>query len=81
MNLPETLDDSCARGVADSFRRAPRRDPSARRLRADETFLRALHHVLFDVHVVEGDLVCVESGQVFPIEEGRPNMMIDESLL
>ena len=50
-------------------------------LRRDEAFLRALQHVLFDVHVIEGQLVCEESGQTFPIEEGRPNMMLDESLL
>ena len=43
--------------------------------------MRALHHVLFDVHILEGELVCVESGQVFPIEEGRPNMMLDEDLV
>ncbi|EGB06226.1 hypothetical protein JL720_2787 [Aureococcus anophagefferens] len=50
-------------------------------LRGDEAFLRALQHVLFDVHVIEGQLVCEESGQTFPIEEGRPNMMLDEGLL
>ena len=49
-------------------------------LRRDDAFLRALQHVLFDVHVIEGSLVCEESGQTFPIEEGRPNMMLDESL-
>ncbi|KAJ8610823.1 hypothetical protein CTAYLR_006467 [Chrysophaeum taylorii] len=45
----------------------------------DDAFLRALHHVLFDVHVIEGQLVCEETGQVFPIEEGRPNMMLAET--
>jgi len=61
----------------------PRRGRAARarRLVADDDFLRALHHVLFDVHILEGELVCVESGQVFPIEEGRPNMMLDEDLV
>mmetsp|Transcript_644 Transcript_644/g.1899 ORF Transcript_644/g.1899 Transcript_644/m.1899 type:complete len:128 (+) Transcript_644:63-446(+) len=60
----------------------PRRaSPSvARRSRTDDEFLRALHRVLFDVHVLEGRLVCKESGQVFPIEEGRANMMISEEL-
>jgi len=50
-------------------------------LRGDEAFLRALHHVLFDVHVIQGQLVCRESNQVFPIDEGRPNMMLPESLV
>ena len=49
-------------------------------LRKDEAFLRALHHVLFDVHVIKGQLICVESDHVFPIAEGRPNMMLPESL-
>lgn len=48
--------------------------------RSDDAFLRALHHVLFDIHVIEGRLVCKESGQVFPIENGRANMMIPEDL-
>ena len=29
-----------------------------------------LHHVLFEVHVIDGDLVCPESGRRFPIKEG-----------
>ena len=49
-------------------------------LRKDVDFQKALHHVLFDVHVVEGELVCQESGQVFPILEGRPNMMLPEDV-
>ena len=50
-------------------------------LKTDEAFLRALHHILFDVHVVEGSLRCVESGQVFPISDGRPNMMLPEEVV
>mmetsp|Transcript_22661 Transcript_22661/g.65971 ORF Transcript_22661/g.65971 Transcript_22661/m.65971 type:complete len:123 (-) Transcript_22661:313-681(-) len=44
----------------------------------DLTFVEALHRVLMDLHVVEGDLVCPESGQVFPIVNGIPNMKISE---
>ncbi|KAJ1456734.1 hypothetical protein M885DRAFT_517164 [Pelagophyceae sp. CCMP2097] len=50
-------------------------------LRGDGDFLRALHHVLFDVHVLEGRLVCAETGHVFPIEQGRPNMTLPEELV
>ena len=46
----------------------------AEALLADEAFLRAIHHVLLDVHVVRGALVCPESGHSFPIEDGIPNM-------
>lgn len=50
-------------------------------MRGDLDFRLALHHVLFDVHVLEGELVCVESGHAFPIEDGRPNMMLDEDMV
>ncbi|KAG5186054.1 hypothetical protein JKP88DRAFT_162383 [Tribonema minus] len=47
-------------------------------LLGDEAFLRALHRVLMDVHVVAGALVCPESGRRFPIAHGIPDMMIAE---
>ena len=43
--------------------------------------LRALHHVLFDVQVLEGSLACAESGQQFPIAEGIANMMLPEEVV
>ena len=46
-----------------------------------ETFLKALHHVLLEVHVEEGTLVCPESGHRFSIEQGIPNMLLDEDLV
>ena len=46
--------------------------------RREDAFLRALHRLLFDVHVLEGQLICRESQQVFPIQDGRPNMMLPE---
>ncbi len=50
-------------------------------LRGDDAFLRALHHVLFDVQVLEGSLCCSESGQVFPIAEGIADMMLPEAVV
>mmetsp|Transcript_5652 Transcript_5652/g.18458 ORF Transcript_5652/g.18458 Transcript_5652/m.18458 type:complete len:122 (+) Transcript_5652:74-439(+) len=50
-------------------------------LTGDDAFLRALHHVLFDVHVIEGKLVCRESDHVFSVDDGRPNMMLPEDLV
>lgn len=43
-----------------------------------DTFLKALHHVLLEVHVEEGVLICPESGHRFPISQGIPNMLLDE---
>lgn len=47
----------------------------------DEEFLRALHNTLFDVHVMEGALVCPETGRRFPINGGVPNMMLEDAEL
>ena len=47
----------------------------------DEAFLAALHHILMDVHVTEGMLVCPESGHQFPIANGTPNMILPEELV
>jgi multifunctional methyltransferase subunit TRM112 len=41
----------------------------------DDNILRVLHHLLFDMHLTEGELVCPESGQRFPVTNGIPNMM------
>lgn len=53
-------------------------DPS---LLLEPAFIDALHHVLMDVHVLEGRLECPESGQMFAVNDGVTNMMLDEALL
>ncbi|XP_008837159.1 multifunctional methyltransferase subunit TRM112-like protein [Nannospalax galili] len=44
----------------------------------DETFLRKMHHVLLEVDVLEGTLQCPESGRLFPISRGIPNMLLSD---
>ncbi|XP_004596924.1 multifunctional methyltransferase subunit TRM112-like protein [Ochotona princeps] len=44
----------------------------------DEEFLRKLHHVLLEVEVLEGTLQCPESGRLFPISRGIPNMLLSD---
>lgn len=44
----------------------------------DENFLRKMHHVLLEVDVVEGTLQCPESGRLFPISRGIPNMLLND---
>jgi len=53
----------------------------------DEAFLQALHHVLlqvrtnalmFQLHVVEGEMVCPACSHVYPIRNGIPNMLLAE---
>mmetsp|Transcript_27792 Transcript_27792/g.76508 ORF Transcript_27792/g.76508 Transcript_27792/m.76508 type:complete len:138 (-) Transcript_27792:231-644(-) len=45
---------------------------------SDEDFLRRLHFLLFDVHLVEGKLVCPESGREFPVNDRIPNMLLND---
>jgi multifunctional methyltransferase subunit TRM112 len=44
----------------------------------DEEFLQRLHHVLLEVHLVEGSLLCPETGRKFPVKDGIPNMLLNE---
>ncbi|BES88216.1 Trm112p-like protein [Nesidiocoris tenuis] len=44
----------------------------------NEEFLRKVHHVLLEIEVVEGDLICPETGRKFPITSGIPNMLLNE---
>ncbi|XP_068832020.1 multifunctional methyltransferase subunit TRM112-like protein isoform X3 [Capricornis sumatraensis] len=44
----------------------------------NEEFLRKMHHVLLEVEVLEGTLQCPESGRVFPISRGIPNMLLSD---
>jgi multifunctional methyltransferase subunit TRM112 len=47
-------------------------------IKADVDMLKELHHLLLEVHVLEGHLVCPESGRRFPIKDGIPNMLLHE---
>jgi multifunctional methyltransferase subunit TRM112 len=40
--------------------------------------LDVLHHLLMNVHVRNGALICPESHREFPIRDGIPNMILHE---
>ncbi|XP_037933754.1 multifunctional methyltransferase subunit TRM112-like protein [Teleopsis dalmanni] len=44
----------------------------------NEELLKKLHHLLLEIDVIEGELQCPETGRVFPITEGVPNMLLNE---
>merc|ERR1711879_290771 len=44
----------------------------------DEELLQKLHFFLFDIHLVDGSLVCPESGREFPVKDRIPNMLLNE---
>ncbi|WVO13230.1 hypothetical protein L204_100843 [Cryptococcus depauperatus] len=43
-----------------------------------EEQIQALHHVLFEMHVEEGNMTCRGCGHVYPISNGIPNMLLAE---
>lgn len=44
----------------------------------DEMFLKALHDVIMDFHIEEGDLICPKCERKFPISMGIPNMLLHD---
>mmetsp|Transcript_28424 Transcript_28424/g.43531 ORF Transcript_28424/g.43531 Transcript_28424/m.43531 type:complete len:136 (+) Transcript_28424:110-517(+) len=44
----------------------------------DEELLKKLHLLMFDIHVVEGHLICPDTGRRFRIIMGIPNMILHE---
>uniref|UniRef100_A0AC35TQE7 Multifunctional methyltransferase subunit TRM112-like protein n=1 Tax=Rhabditophanes sp. KR3021 TaxID=114890 RepID=A0AC35TQE7_9BILA len=46
--------------------------------RTDIEFLKKLHAILNGTNVLEGSLICPETGRVFPIKMGIPNMTVNE---
>lgn len=53
-------------------------DHASEEMLDDEDFLQKLHHALMEVHVMEGQLVCPETGRKFPIRKGIPNLLLNE---
>jgi multifunctional methyltransferase subunit TRM112 len=47
-------------------------------LAEDPNFLKALYHILMNVHLVKGMLTCPVTGREFPVQDGIPNMMLEE---
>ncbi|PAA46334.1 hypothetical protein BOX15_Mlig003522g1, partial [Macrostomum lignano] len=45
----------------------------------NEDFLRKAHIALMQLDVIEGCLVCPETGREFPIAKGIPNMLINDN--
>lgn len=44
----------------------------------DNDFLKKVHHVLLEIDILNGELVCPETGRKFPIVNGIPNMLLNE---
>lgn len=44
----------------------------------NDELLEKIHHLLMEIEIVEGELQCPESGRVFHIKNGIPNMLLNE---
>jgi len=44
----------------------------------DEGLMKKLHLILLDIHIVEGHLICPDTGRRFNITKGIPNMILHE---
>ena len=47
-------------------------------LAQDPAFLGALYHILMNVHLEAGMLTCPVTGREFPVNDGVPNMILEE---
>lgn len=47
-------------------------------LAEDTDFLKALYHILMNVHLLQGMLTCPVTRREFPVQDGIPNMMLEE---
>eukprot|EP01104_Vermistella_antarctica_P021245 TRINITY_DN946_c0_g1_i2.p1 TRINITY_DN946_c0_g1~~TRINITY_DN946_c0_g1_i2.p1 ORF type:complete len:123 (-),score=30.68 TRINITY_DN946_c0_g1_i2:150-518(-) len=47
----------------------------------DDAFLMKIHHALFNLNVITGNLICPETGREFPVTKGIPNMLLREDEL
>jgi multifunctional methyltransferase subunit TRM112 len=45
---------------------------------SNEDVIKKLHTVLLEIEVLEGELICPETGRSFPIQNGIPNMLANE---
>eukprot|EP01038_Epipyxis_sp_PR26KG_P004971 gene4971-6954_t len=45
---------------------------------SNEDFLRLIHHIMFEIHVQDGFLICPTTGRQFPVKDGIPNMLLHE---
>lgn len=45
---------------------------------SNEEFLKKAHRALLEIEIIQGELVCPDSGRKFPISNGIPNMLLNE---
>ncbi|CAN0165198.1 unnamed protein product [Pylaiella littoralis] len=82
-NMLDRLDWAALRAAAVTLGAGDLPEEVTEEMKGDEEALRRIHHALMEVgaikvHLVEGELVCPESGRKFPVRQGVPNMLLHE---
>ena len=77
-NTPNNIMPASTTAMLSEASDIPSEPPKEGEITDDESTLKALHFFLFDVHVLEGILVCPDTGRKFPIKDGIPNMILHE---
>ncbi|CAD6891588.1 unnamed protein product [Tilletia controversa] len=67
---------STARVLGDAS--LPESEPDVNDPMLDADLLKALHHVLLEIHVMEGQMRCPNCSRIFQIRNGIPNMLLAE---
>ena len=76
LNYPAVV--AALKEIADQVDPKPPTIPTELPEELSASVLEALHHVLFNIHIIEGELVCPDTGRKFPIKQGIPNMILHE---
>lgn len=72
------LDWNALREAAETMGAGPLPEIVTDDLLQDDTFLKAFHHALLEVHLEEGSLICPETGRQFAVNQGIPNLLLRE---
>ncbi|KAL4083393.1 hypothetical protein QTP88_028717 [Uroleucon formosanum] len=43
----------------------------------NDEFLKKVHHLLVEIEIINGELICPETDRVFPISDGIPNLLLN----
>ena len=80
MNMLPKIDYTVLKDAATSlgYTELPPLGEVTEELKMNEEFKRKVHRALLDIHVIDGQLVCPETGRPFPITGGIPNMLLHE---
>eukprot|EP00922_Rhytidocystis_sp_ex-Travisia-forbesii_P043191 GHVS01064501.1.p1 GENE.GHVS01064501.1~~GHVS01064501.1.p1 ORF type:complete len:127 (+),score=20.77 GHVS01064501.1:110-490(+) len=77
-NVLEKLDWDALCSTAKSLQLEKQLPPSYTEAdKQDDSFLKAVHHLVLEVHIKEATLVCPKCEREYPVSKGIPNMLLN----